>query len=59
MTKQRTPDYDPTDFSKGNQEIAKPQTDVVPHPDEEQKKRAKEVLENFNGEGERRQSSDL
>lgn len=52
-----TPDYDPTDASGNSKERAKPAVSNVPGPDLDpaQRKRAEEVLENFEGEAVRPQ----
>ena len=56
-----TPHYDPTDETGNSKEIARPTVNIVPEDDDdpERKKRADEVLSNFEGEAVRQQPDDF
>jgi hypothetical protein len=52
-----TPHYDPTDETGNGKEVARPTVDIAPEDgkDPERRKRADEVLGNFEGEAVRQQ----
>ena len=60
-TGKTTPHYDPTDETGNSKEVARPTVTIAPEDDSdpERKKRADEVLGNFEGEAVRQQPDDF